>query len=331
MSIDVYKIIKELGHGVFGTVYLVQKNGKKYALKIQKILKKDIDNKNSQIYNEIKFGTTIARKYPKQFMTLVDYDFIDNCSHKQKYSNAFRRNLGANPKLSKLIDQYSKSEYCVRLVYSIIDTTLKKIKPLLSLRERYSGLLQLLNIVYLLRKHKYTHNDFHNQNVGVIKTDKTAIIKTKFGNIPTFGYQYEAIDYGMITNQYKSQKEFLQKSDHDFRNVHDVIIDWNFWDKFIMKINLPLPYNKLLRQLKKTPEYDILKELCNNTDNNNDITMLYQLVYPDKFQKITLGKNYKKTILNKLYIPLTDYIYMTNHKNNIPLLIRYFMDKLKTL
>ncbi len=52
MSIDDYKIIKELGAGLFGTTYLVEykekgisnifKKPKKYALKIEKILEKDI-------------------------------------------------------------------------------------------------------------------------------------------------------------------------------------------------------------------------------------------------------------------------------------------------
>ncbi len=33
-NIDSYKIIKELGYGYVGTVYLVEKNKKKYGMKI---------------------------------------------------------------------------------------------------------------------------------------------------------------------------------------------------------------------------------------------------------------------------------------------------------
>ena len=40
MNIDLTKCkkIKKLGTGMFGTTYLITDNGKKYALKIQKIL-----------------------------------------------------------------------------------------------------------------------------------------------------------------------------------------------------------------------------------------------------------------------------------------------------
>ena len=59
MKIDFEKvhIIKELGHGLYGTTYLAKYNMKQdeeYALKIQHVLEKDIKNNyNNEIWREL--------------------------------------------------------------------------------------------------------------------------------------------------------------------------------------------------------------------------------------------------------------------------------------
>ena len=72
-----YKIIKELGYGIFGNVYLIKNKteNKKYALKIQHVEKKDINlnnksNNKSSIWREINFSLNFANKYPSQYVKL---------------------------------------------------------------------------------------------------------------------------------------------------------------------------------------------------------------------------------------------------------------------
>ena len=85
---NTYKIIKELGHGMVGTVYLVSHNNIKYAYKIEHILPSEYKNyKNSNSKEEIDFSIKFANNYPNQFIKLIDYDFIKDCKHKQKYTN----------------------------------------------------------------------------------------------------------------------------------------------------------------------------------------------------------------------------------------------------
>lgn len=72
-----YRVLKKLGQGFMGTVYLiVDKNNKKYAFKIEKILKKDYialinKNKNNNIYHEVEFCEQFAKKYSDYFVQLI--------------------------------------------------------------------------------------------------------------------------------------------------------------------------------------------------------------------------------------------------------------------
>ena len=84
---DQYKIIEELGHGMFGTVYKIKYKDKYFAMKIEHILDEDKDkNIVSPIWRELDFSEKFAKKYRDQFMQMYYYDFIDSCEHKQEYS-----------------------------------------------------------------------------------------------------------------------------------------------------------------------------------------------------------------------------------------------------
>jgi serine/threonine protein kinase len=150
MSIDDYKIIKELGSGVFGTTYLVKKDNKEYALKIEKILEKDIkEDLSSPVWREIDFAKNLGNLYPDQFMKLYDYDIIDNCTHNQKYPDYVKYFI---KELQDSLSEKTQSIYCSRKVYSLIDTTLEYLikKKLKDQNQIYSIIIQICYIVYLM-------------------------------------------------------------------------------------------------------------------------------------------------------------------------------------
>ena len=109
ISLDNIKIIKELGEGYLGKVYLVKdlKNLNEYAMKIQKISEKDKkEDRQNKKWNEIYFSLDFANKYPGQFIYLYDYFITKNCTYVPSFierGNVFIKN-GKN-----LI----KSKYCL--------------------------------------------------------------------------------------------------------------------------------------------------------------------------------------------------------------------------
>ena len=129
---------------MFGTFYLVEKNKKYYALKIEKCLLKNIKNKQSQLYNEINFAKKLGNKYPDLFLALYEYDFIEDCKHDQKYAYDIEH---LQDKQKRWLMKLRESNYCVRRIYSLVDTTLDDIKNKLNLQQRYSAIIQIANVV----------------------------------------------------------------------------------------------------------------------------------------------------------------------------------------
>jgi len=145
-----------IGKGKQGTVYnSVNKDGTHYAIKAGSIGK-----------NEILFATTVAVKYPDQFMTL--YDHAKNT-----------------------------------LVYSKIDLTLKEyiqdhnFHP--SQTILYDLYIQIFSIISILQKEGWTHHDLHIGNIGLIHTPNKTI-EINGHAIPTHGYLVQAIDYGSVVH-----------------------------------------------------------------------------------------------------------------------------------
>jgi hypothetical protein len=109
------EIIKEIGNGMFGTVYKIKKDNKYYAMKIEHILETDLKkNLESPQWREIDFATKMNSKYPYQFIKLYDYEFIEDCDHKQKYSVDLKEFAKYHrDKINKL----AKSKYCIKKIY----------------------------------------------------------------------------------------------------------------------------------------------------------------------------------------------------------------------
>jgi len=204
-TINKYKIIKKIKSGGQGSVFLTKYNNKKYALKIEKIIEKDITKNLSSIYwREIEFTTYMNKKYPNLFLKLYAHDIVNNYNFTLD-----------NPYNIEYIDKLNKSKYCSRKVYEYIDTTLDKIINNLSYNELYSILIQLCYIIYIMNKNGYTHNDIHISNIGIKNTNKNNIIIFN-KRIPSYNKIVKILDYGttkikIILNNFYFCSRFFSK------------------------------------------------------------------------------------------------------------------------
>lgn len=312
-----YKIIKELGYGFYGTVFLVEKKGKKYALKIEHILpshlKKDL---SSPTWREIDFSKNLANKNPDQFMQLLEYDFIDKCKLVQKYpSDVVPKNMYFNLKNLK------ESPYCSIKIYNYIDYTINSF-PFQSLKEYYSILIQLVYAVYLMHKNGYVHLDLHSGNIGIIKTDKK-YLKIFGKKVPTFGNLLQIIDFGRVLHKkYKMNKK--EKNLYKLalkKEVLWVIIN-NAYNVGAFHWPKNANYEEQLEKFKKTIEY---KSLGKITKDDSERFGLYQLIYQEKFQRELLGDKFEKFVPIQLYIPINDIIFVVKYQNNLKKIINYFL------
>ena len=326
MDIDKFKIVKKLGAGMVGTTYLASYKNKKYALKIEKIaknnLKQDISTRD---WRDVNFSENFANKHPDQFITLYAYDIVNDCTHVQEYAdNKIPQYL---PKyVIKMLEDKQKSTYCIRKVYSLIDDNFNNIYKSLTKEQFYSFMGQIAYIYLLLQKSGYTHNDLHSDNIGFVHVDKNKklnILKYKF---PTLGIQIKALDYGMILHdKYKMNKE--EKMMHKFyqkEEIHRVIRKLVYFE------------NSKLLSAEKNP--DLLKEIKNHflfnstlnlLSNIEDRFVLFQILYPEEFQKTLLKDKFVKTNYPVLKVDLIDLIYMIKNKSNPKNIIKLCYNKLK--
>jgi len=321
ISINNFKIIKELGRGMNGTVFLVEYHKKYYALKINKILPENVKyNIKSDTWREINFSIKFANKYPDQFMKLYFYDIIDNCKHEQKYLvNAVK---------------LQKSNYCIRKIYSLIDDELKNVINDLDKKQIYSMIVQLTYCIYLMNTNKYVHADLHSKNIGIIKTDKKIKIFDK--SICTFGYQFIIIDYGSTLHpNFLLNYHELQKYNYYLKNeINTIMIQIITYDKDsdVYKL-VTANYKKnnninVYTNFLKSDEYKLLK---NYASTDEDRFYLYQIMFPGSFQKEYLehlGVKFIKTHMPILKIDLEDILYFFKNKNDLKKIINYFSNKI---
>ena len=109
---DNIKIIKVLGKGLYGTTYMVLFNGKKYALKRQKILKSYITKTSKYpMWREFDFFNWISKldkSDQKFFMVLYDYKFYSNCNF-----------INQDSTTNKLILKLNNSKHCLDMLLDL--------------------------------------------------------------------------------------------------------------------------------------------------------------------------------------------------------------------
>lgn len=326
-----YKIIKELGYGMEGTVYMIEyidntKNTSKYALKIEHILKKDLKpNTKSNVWRELNFYVKIGYLYPEQFVNLIEYDFIDGCEHEQKYS--FDLKLFPKQIQNKFRSKES-SKYCIRKVFELVDGNLSDLVGQLEPNQIYSLIVQIAYSIKLLHKYNYIHGDLHLGNIGWIRTNKNYIYLDKL-KVKTFGYQFKLIDFGLVLSKSdirtkREQKTYDELFKVELGNLKYFLVDNKFWNWF-KKNNLNYNPTNLFNDIKKTDEFGVIKKF---TTDKNDQVFLYDILFQQQYQKIVCGTHYKKTIQRKLFIPKEDILVMIKIYQDPDLMIKYFYDKI---
>jgi len=260
---DKYSIIKEINHGMIGTVYLVERltDRKHYALKIERVLETDINapkrklniEYETDIMNEIYFCEKI--KDDERFCQLIEYDFVKDAEYKQKYTDF--SNLPSE--LREYIEEVSKSHWVCRKVYTLIDTTLKQIKDSLNRNEMIFMLKQVYNSIKYLHSLDYLHRDLHTGNIGYIR-------KTN---------QYQIIDYGSLIHidQYDDKEKFRSLKNEELNDIVFYICEKKYIKKFMKDESL-------------FAEIDKYKKIRKRFSKEQSI-YLYYLIYTDEFNKLT--------------------------------------------
>lgn len=318
-NIDSYKIIKELGYGYVGTVYLVEKNKKKYGMKIEHVLESNVINKDSKIFRENRFYENFANKYPEYFVTMKEFDIIDNCKHIQKYPN-------------KILTRFEKknltlqtSNFCARRILTLIDGNLGSIISTLSVNQIYSAIIQIYYITNFLYKNKYVQGDAHINNVGYIKTDKK-YIKIDNYKIPTFGYIYKLYDFGAVLHI----SDTTVKNFYFIKNKALLKIASYLYENSILSIDI---YNtkKNITSIMNSPEFEDIKNILEKPAKTPYIYIrMYEILNNKKFKDLlNLETEKQKNI--KFYIPREDILYYIKEINNddsLTNIINYFLKKI---
>ena len=279
IDFDKVKIIKKLGFGIIGTTYLITYNNKKYALKIQNILEEEKNkNFNNELWRELdlyKYINKLKSEEKLFFNELHDYKIFNNCNHKQK-ERPFPVDFNdIHNEFAQRLKKLDSSTWCLKYLLDYkgdmtLDTFL--LKHTLNPKLIYSLMIQICNITYILDKGGYSHNDLHENNIMVNKTNKKYFI---FMNkkIPYEGYQLSVIDYGEVLHKkfkikYKGNgniflnhkkfylyKETLQSIFIIINNQCKLIFDYKQKHKRLPKIDINDVYTKIL---KNHPDFYIM-------------------------------------------------------------------------
>lgn len=343
-----YTIIKELGKGYNGISYLVKKDNKKYVIKRQKLLLKEVKpNFKYSFWREIDFNKFV-NKLPKFqqsfFMKMYDYK-INKCNyqHKPKY---------IDPSIKKDLLKRNKSKYCLDMILEYKGNTIfGLIEKGISLKERYCMIIQILYALNILRKNKYMHQDIHQGNITYQKENNPIKI---YGKILPCKYQYSLIDYGLVRHKKynKTQKDkknynklFTENNDVEGELMIQIILQYYMLYTFYINKKWKFPnrnikneltlfrneksiWNKIKNILYKSNKnwfdfFENKNEMIENWFVINKIYMLFSAYNRKIFLNIIGWKIYLSN-----FIPSKDIIFMVKNITNNEKMIKYFINLL---
>lgn len=360
--LDNFTTLEVLGSGMFGTVSKIESNGKHYALKIEKIRESALQIENIMStefseWREIIFSTQFANLHQDQFITLIEHDIIDHCEY--PYTEKYRNHMQYLPlHVVKKLQEKELSTHCIRKVYNLIGFPLKKIiKKTLSQKEYYSIFSQIIYICWLLQSNGYTHNDFHSDNVGVVKRDADYIIEIDSHPLYTNGYQIILFDYGNVLHtSYKMTPEEELQYKYNIKNEilrpilkfitfeeNDQMTKLIKWDDNLEFFELWIAsseYEQFERpititnfEIKYQDGREEIKDITCDLSNTNKFTryLAYQILFYDQFQKSYFRDKYISTHKPIHSILPNDYLHILNNISNLHELVYYMVNKTNQL
>ena len=310
-------IVKTLGAGMLGTTYLAKYNNDNYALKIQHILPNDKNKSYKKgLWRELDlydYINTLPQKQQIFFTKLYGYEIIDDCKHKQIRPYKIDLNDKKN-KFAIHLSKLEKSNWCVKLL-----TEYKGNKTLqqylynntLTVPQTYSIILQICNIMLILYKGGYSHNDLHTGNIMLNFTEeKTFTFLNK--RILFNGLHITAIDYGEVLHKkfginYKDYlKGFLENRKEFFfeelySNIMLVIMNFDKYINDCKKMKQKLPWEQKINPFENGVKMLINEQNDFFTKTKNKYIQLYpkskELIdnVEENINKLTI----KKIVKNK--------------------------------
>jgi serine/threonine protein kinase len=269
MDFSKIKVVKKLGAGMWGTVYLIDYENKKYAMKVQKILEEEkTKNPKFPIWRELLFFNDVnkmPRDSQKFFCRLHGYK-IQECG---KYKHIRPKNVPENSIFVKKFKEMNISNICVVLVMDYLGSTslYDYLQTSPSARKIYTILLQICKINKIMSDMKYSHNDLHPSNLMVTQTKS--------------GIQLVAIDYGNVTNASYGKAYSNDSEEYYFLDLTKSLF-YVLQNRPKLEKNCRLQKKKFPYEIKKKYEEDVWEMLFQKYDKIIDAyAEKYLRLYPN--------------------------------------------------
>lgn len=339
MSLTSLPIQRVLGAGSIGKVFLVERNGQQYALKIEYILPSYL-KRGGKFHNEKRFAKQVARHFPEKFIQLVDSSIVSGCGVKLDAIPTFLQ-----PGMQEILATARKGRVCVYKLYTLVDTSLANIQSRLikfSIHHRYSLLLQLLDILRVMDESKWVHGDFHPGNVGIAYVHglKTVTVGRCQTAIPTYGTLVQAIDLSDVLHPdtlnprrpYEGDPKHTELDHYkehlwaDRQILFTLLYDEEPYWAYVKKHDIPLSYPEDLEKIKTLPEFKKLrrsKRLQRLPDHL--IFRMVHVLHTEVFERKLFGDKFKKVVPLRLLMPIEDVIYTFYHFFETDKLISHFL------
>lgn len=353
-----YDIIKEIGRGMRGIVYLVKKNNKYYALKRQKISKDEkIESPFKKIWQEV-YSLLLINKLSDDekifFSRLYEYK-VFNCS--LKLTNDY---IPHN--MIHTIENNNSSDLCMDIIMDYNGNNFYDLykSNQMSKRDIYCFIIQMINICKIMEKNNLIHGDIHHKNITYVKTTKNININKTTINC---NYLYSLIDYGSMqhisfqstnTALDKFQSTLFAKADIQmfmYNIITNVFHQTSEYSKKIgmyprrIKIKeiftLKNKYPKTWNKIKKILDTEHYKKFFEHFEKEkkfydgghgtlwlilNDIYSILCAIDKKLYFKILGWNIFVPNLIDK-----KDIIFMVKNINNYDVIIDYFVNKIKSL
>ena len=312
MSKNNIKLNKIIGYGVNAITYKIKIKGKYYVYRREKILSEDLDifkdieqdnlasllNKTSNdLIRNIYFNKFINTLDTNHFLILETYKF-KKADYKVPLEDK-NKHISWMVKHNKTVND---SNYSFDIITDLKDGTLNDIYNILTKHEVYSLIIQIIYALHLMHTNDFTHNDVHTKNICYKKT-KTKNIKILGLSIPTYGYIFSLIDYGLVDSL-----------KFENGNMYETVVNKNAYRDNLMFLTVGI-FNIYFKKKKEYSVNDKILYLINTIRNNpNDKSILCD---PNFYLFESSLLNYEET---------KNYILLMNDEIK---LIKYFYNLIK--